>query len=172
MCIGTAGRDEAVEEDVRPADRNINMMRDDDKGGNWRRNGRLVAGTAIANEIFMEGRAGYEPIEVSDVFQAETMLLLTIDFHRLRLRCAALNGTRSYDIVNTTPPNTEKWPRKFHDENNGCGESYEKKCATNYSIITNNNWNDAYNMQLTKHDTNDDVDTMQLHFNGRVAYMH
>ena len=27
-------------------------------------------------------------------------------------------------------------------------------------------------MQLTKHDTNDDVDTMHLHFNGRVAYMH
>ena len=30
------------------------------------------------------------------------------------------------------------------------------------------NWNDAYN----KHDTNDDVDTLHLHFNGRVAYMH
>ena len=25
---------------------------------------------------------------------------------------------------------------------------YENKCATNYSIITNNKWNDAYNMQL------------------------
>ena len=49
---------------------------------------------------------------------------------------------------------------------------YENKCATNYSIITNNNWNNACNMQLTKHDTNDDVDTMHLHFNGRVAYMH
>ena len=31
--------------------------------------------------------------------------------------------------------------------------SHENKCATNYSIITNNNWNDANNMQLTKHDT-------------------
>ena len=51
-------------------------------------------------------------------------------------------------------------------------KSYENKCATNYSIITNNNWNDAHNMQLTKHDTNDDVDTLHLHFNGRVAYMH
>ena len=44
--------------------------------------------------------------------------------------------------------------------------SYENKCATNYSIITNNNWNDAYNMQLNKHNTNDDVD-----LDGRVAYM-
>ena len=51
-------------------------------------------------------------------------------------------------------------------------KSYENKCATNYSIITNNKWNDVNNnMQLTKHDTNDDVDTMHLHFNGRVAYM-
>ena len=50
---------------------------------------------------------------------------------------------------------------------------YENKCATNYSIITNNKWNDVNNnMQLTKHDTNDDVDTLHLHFNGRVAYMH
>ena len=50
--------------------------------------------------------------------------------------------------------------------------SHENKCATNYSIVTNNNWNDAYNKQLTKHDTNDDVDTLHLHFKGRVAYMH
>ena len=28
--------------------------------------------------------------------------------------------------------------------------SYENKCAMNYSIITNKNWNDAYNKQLTK----------------------
>ena len=52
-------------------------------------------------------------------------------------------------------------------------KSYENKFATNYSIITNNNWNDVNNnKQLTKHDTNDDVDTMHLHFNGRVAFMH
>ena len=25
-------------------------------------------------------------------------------------------------IVNTIPPNTEKWLRKFYDENNGYGE--------------------------------------------------
>ena len=64
----------------------------------------------------------------------------------------------------------------WHDQNTEkrIGEEieHENKCATNYSIIINNNWNDAYNMQLTKHDTNDDVDTLQLHFNGRVAYMH
>ena len=47
--------------------------------------------------------------------------------------------------------------------------SYENKCATNYSIITNNKWNDVNNnMQLTKHDTNDDVDT--LHFDDREAH--
>ena len=58
-------------------------------------------------------------------------------------------------------------------KNNGHGwQSYVNKCATNYSIITNNIWNNAYNKQLTKHDTNDDVDTLHLHFNGRVAYMH
>ena len=51
-------------------------------------------------------------------------------------------------------------------------KSYENKCATKYSIITNNNWNDANNKQLTKHDTNDDVDTSHSQFNGRVAYMH
>ena len=68
--------------------------------------------------------------------------------------------------------NTEKWLRKLLRENNGYGKSYENKCAMNYSI-TNKDCNDAYNnKQLTKHDTNDDVDTLHLHFNGRVAYMH
>ena len=38
-------------------------------------------------------------------------------------------------------------------------KSDENKCATNYSIITNNNWNDTHNMQLNKHNTNDDVDS-------------
>ena len=74
--------------------------------------------------------------------------------------------------VDTIPPNTEKWLRKFYMITMATVYSYENKCATNYSIIANNNWNDAYNMQLTKHDTNDDVDTMHLHFNGRVVYMH
>ena len=38
-------------------------------------------------------------------------------------------------------------------------KSDENKCATN-NIITNNEWNvnTHNNMQLTKHDTNDDVD--------------
>ena len=73
--------------------------------------------------------------------------------------------------VYSIPPITEKWFWKLCDENKGIGESNENKCATNNSIITNNNWNDANNMQLTKHDTNDD-DTMHQHFNGRLAYMH
>ena len=65
-----------------------------------------------------------------------------------------------------------KWLRKFYMKTMATGKSYENKCATNYSIITNNNWNNAYNKQLTRHDTNDDVDTLHLHFNGRVACMH
>ena len=34
--------------------------------------------------------------------------------------------------------------------------------------IVNKNWNDAYNMQLTKHNTNDDVDA-QI---SDVVHMH
>ena len=64
-----------------------------------------------------------------------------------------------------------KLVKKILHENNGYG-IHENKCATNYSIIINHNWNDAYNKQLTKYDTNDDVDTVHLHLNGRVAYMH
>ena len=47
------------------------------------------------------------------------------------------------------------------DENKGYDESCENKCATNYSIITNNKWNDTHNKQLTMHNkyTNDDVHT-------------
>ena len=47
-----------------------------------------------------------------------------------------------------------------HDENNNYNTSDETKCETNYSIITNNKWNvnTHNNVQLTKHDTNDDVD--------------
>ena len=81
-------------------------------------------------------------------------------------------STREAESLNTIPPNTEKWLRKLYMKTMATVYSYENKCATNYIIITNNNWNDAYNMQLTKHDTNDDVDTLHLHFNGLVAYMH
>ena len=59
----------------------IKRKRDDDEGDNWREEERLMAATAIATEIFMERRAGYEPIEVSDVFQAETTMLQAIDFN-------------------------------------------------------------------------------------------
>ena len=50
------------------------------RGRDWRK-GRLVAATTITNEIFMEGRAGHEPLEGSDVFQAEATLLLNIGFN-------------------------------------------------------------------------------------------
>ena len=53
--------------------------------------------------------------------------------------------------------------KKGYDENKAYGKSDENECATNYSIITNNNkWNDTHNnMQLTMHNkyTNDDVDS-------------
>ena len=40
-------------------------------------------------------------------------------------------------------------------------KSDENKCATNYNIITNNNWIDKHNMQLTMRNkyTNYDVHT-------------
>ena len=40
------------------------------------------------------------------------------------------------DFVNTLPPNTEKWLRKFYMKTMATVKSYESKCATNYSIIT------------------------------------
>ena len=63
--------------------------------------------------------------------------------------------------VNTIPPIQQNSMKNGYDENNGYDESYETKCATNYSIITNNNWNNTHNKQLTMHNkyTNDDVDT-------------
>ena len=62
--------------------------------------------------------------------------------------------------VNTIPPIQQNPMQNGYDENKGYDESYENKCATNYSIITNNNWNDTHNKQLTMHNkyTNDDVD--------------
>ena len=42
--------------------------------------GKSIA-TSIANEIFLERRAGHEPLLVGDVFQAEEKLLLNIDFY-------------------------------------------------------------------------------------------
>ena len=38
--------------------------------------------------------------------------------------------------VNNIPPNTEKWLRKFYMKTMATVNSYENKCATNYSIIT------------------------------------
>ena len=62
--------------------------------------------------------------------------------------------------VNTIAPIQQNPMKNGYDENKGYDESYENKCATNYSIITNNNWSDTHNKQLTMHNkyTNDDVD--------------
>ena len=62
--------------------------------------------------------------------------------------------------VNTIPPIQQNSMKNGYDENKVYGESYENKCATNYSIITNNNWNNTHKKQLTMHNkyTNDDVD--------------
>ena len=74
--------------------------------------------------------------------------------------------------VNTIPPIQKNGYGNYYVKTMATVKSYENKCAMNYSI-TNKDCNDAYNnKQLTKHDTNDDVDTLHLHFNGRVAYMH
>ena len=64
-------------------------------------------------------------------------------------------------FVNTFPPIQQNSMKNGYDDNNGYDESYETKCATNYSIITNNNWNNTHNKQLTMHNkyTNDDVHT-------------
>ena len=56
-------------------------------------------------------------------------------------------------------PIQQHFLKNGYDENNNYNKSDETKCATNYNFITNNNWIDTHNnMQLTKHDTNDDVD--------------
>ena len=46
--------------------------------------------------------------------------------------------------VDTIPPIQQNPMQNGYDENKGYDESYENKCATNYSIITNNNWNDTH----------------------------
>ena len=65
--------------------------------------------------------------------------------------------------VNNFPPIQQNSMKNGYDENKAHGNSYENKCATNYSIITNNNkWNDTHNnLQLTMRNkyTNDDVHT-------------
>ena len=63
--------------------------------------------------------------------------------------------------VNIIPPIHQNLGQNGYDENKNYDESYENKCSTNYSIITNNNnWNDTHNKQLTMQNkyTNDDVD--------------
>ena len=62
--------------------------------------------------------------------------------------------------VKSISPIRHKSMKNGYDENNNYNKSDETKCATNYSTITNDKWtvNTHNNMQLTKHDTNDEVD--------------
>ena len=50
---------------------------DDDEGGEWRAEGRLMVAKAIASETFRYRRAGYWPLDVSDVLQAEAVMSQT-----------------------------------------------------------------------------------------------
>ena len=58
--------------------------------------------------------------------------------------------------VKSISPIQENSMQYGYDENDNNNMSNEIKCETNYSI--NNKWNNTRNKQLTKHDTNDDVD--------------
>ena len=73
--------------------------------------------------------------------------------------------------INTIPPNTEKWLRKSYAKTMATVKSYENKCATNYSIRSKL---ERREQQQAAHQARhqDDIDTLHLHFNGRVAYMH
>ena len=79
----------------------------------------------------------------------------------IRLSMRELVGETIPLHVNSISPIQQNSMKNGYDENKGCGNSYENKCATNYSIITNNNWNNTRNKQLTMHNkyTNDDVHT-------------
>ena len=71
---------------------------------------------------------------------------------------------RGVGSVKSTSPIQQNSLKNGYDENNNYNKSDETKCATNYSLITNNNkWNvnTHNNMQLTMHNkyTNDDVHT-------------
>ena len=96
----------------------------------------------------------------------------TVSMETDTLQLLLLTSTRNR--VKSISPIHQISMKNGYDENNNYSESYGNKCATNFSFITNNKWNvNAHNnMHLTKHDTNDDVDTLHLHLNGRVAYMH
>ena len=74
--------------------------------------------------------------------------------------CRKQLNTLITSTVYTIPPIQHNSMKNGYDENKGYDKSYENKCATNYSIITNNNWNNEHNKQLTMHNkyTNDDVD--------------
>ena len=64
-------------------------------------------------------------------------------------RITVQNSPSPTEGVNTIPPIQQNSLKNGYDENKGHGESYENKCATNYSIITNNYWNNTHKKQLT-----------------------
>ena len=69
-------------------------------------------------------------------------------------------GNQRGGNVNSFSPIQQNSMKNGYEENHNYNKSDETKCEINYSIITNNKWNvnTHNNMQLTKHDTNDDVD--------------
>ena len=69
---------------------------------------------------------------------------------RRRRRKKKKDNNKCKVIVNTIPPNTAKHTCKMATmKTMATVKAMRTRCATNYSIITNNNRNDAYNMQLT-----------------------
>ena len=71
-------------------------------------------------------------------------------------------GRQQLGSVNSIPPKQQNFMKNGYDENNNYNKSDENKCATNYSIITNNNkWNvnTHINMQLTMHTTSTPMTT-------------
>ena len=91
-------------------------------------------------------------------FSSRVLPVIANEIHDL---CGPSGGPSPIDAVNSIPPIQQNSMKIGYDESNNYNKSDETKCAPNYSFITNNNkWNvNTHNyMQLTKHDTYDDVD--------------
>ena len=119
---------------------------------------RAPRSTVNSSWIWTPSETTRDPRQVAHVLRdlrADDQKLRTMAPSTMKVKVVAF--TRS---VNTFLPIQQNPVKNGYDENKGYDESYENKCATNYSIITNNNWNDTHNKQLTMHNkyTNDDVD--------------
>ena len=75
--------------------------------------------------------------------------------------------------VNTFPPIQQNFMKNGYDENNGYGKVlWEQVCdELEHHHKPQVEWREQQHAAHQAH-TNDDVDTLLLHFNGRVAYMH